>query len=493
MPICFADKARQLLAVGHSVVPVMPGDKSPLVRGWEYFALSPPTPALLERWIEQYPHCGWGVPCGRVIAIDLDEDHPRRAERLKQLVTHPKALGPTRVQRIGRPNRVVLIYRTLDQVVSRSIKPFEVLAAGRQFVVYGVHPITNRPYTWPDLELTDVRLEYLPLITQAKVSALLDRIRRIYRRPYNPWEPRGALTWETMDGRVVDGREAFLTRIVLDVWREDPNISESALAQEAWERFAARADLSRPKGSRKGYWSIRDAATKARSTLRKAAAGRLKQYNRLIQGAALARPPRPVLPLGIAQDRVQTEFFAHFEAAIDAWRNNEPPPPLWLLKATPALGKTEAALKAIRHFRSREPVVWYAVKTLKLAKELTERYNSQMWSGDDAADDGSGKDPLAGPAFAIRGRTHGLNDPKADAPPLCARAAMVAQAVAAGVTDITSTFCYAEDKETKTQHVCPHFIEVSSEHPGGRMCPYFAQFESQGGRRILHGPGVPVS
>jgi hypothetical protein len=167
----------------------MPGDKSPLVRGWEYFALSPPTPALLEHWIKQNPHCSWGVPCGRIIAIDLDEDDARRAALLLKLVI--LAVGPTRVRRIGRPNRAVLIYRTLDQIAARSIKPFEVLAAGRQFVAYGVHPTTNRPYTWPDLELTDVRLEDLPLITQAQVSALLVRIRRLYRRPYNPWEPRG--------------------------------------------------------------------------------------------------------------------------------------------------------------------------------------------------------------------------------------------------------------------------------------------------------------
>jgi hypothetical protein len=56
----------------------------------------------------------------------------------------------------------------------------------------------------------------------------------------------GALTWETMDGKVVDGRDAFMARCVLDVWREDPNISESALAQGAWERWASPRTVCRP-------------------------------------------------------------------------------------------------------------------------------------------------------------------------------------------------------------------------------------------------------
>jgi hypothetical protein len=446
----------------------MPGDKSPLIRRWEYLARSL-TPALLEDWIKQYPYCSWGVPCGRIVAIDLDEDDPRRAALLLKLVL--LALGPTRVRRIGRPNRVVLVYRALDQVVLRRIKPLEVLAGGAQFVAYGIHRDTKRPYSWPDLELTDVPLEDLPPVTQAKVSALLVRIRRIYRRPYNPWEPRGALTWETVDGKVVDGREAFMTWCVLDVWREDPDISESALAQEAWERFAEKADLTRPKGNRKGQWSIRDATAKARGTLRKAAGGGLKQYDRLIRGAAPARPVKPILPLGMAETYVQTEFFARYEAVVDAWRNGEPMPLRWLLGATSALGKTEAALKTIHHFRHHHPVVWYAVKTHKLAKELTERYNSQLEG--------------AIGAFAIRGRTHGLNDPKADAPPLCARAAVVAKAIAAGITDITSTFCYAEDKETSALHMCPHFWAPSEQDPTVHVrCPYFGQFDGARGADV---------
>jgi hypothetical protein len=105
----YADKARQLVRMGHGVIPVMPGAKYPIVDAWPQYGFEPPSQALLDQWIPRFPDCSWGVPCGRIIGIDLDEDHPRRAKRLKQLVTHPKALGPTRVRRIGRPNRVMLI------------------------------------------------------------------------------------------------------------------------------------------------------------------------------------------------------------------------------------------------------------------------------------------------------------------------------------------------------------------------------------------------
>jgi hypothetical protein len=445
----YADKARRLLAMGHPGIPIVPGAKYPFVDAWPQYGFEPPSPALLEQWITRYPGCSWGVPCGRIIGIDLDEDQPRRAKRLKQLVTHPKALGPTRVQRIGRPNRVMLIYgATTDIRLEREHGIIEILSGGAQFVAFGIHPDTGQPYRWPDLELTDVPLADLPLVTQAQIDALLKRIRRIYRRQHNPWQhnrqaPRPWIVGT--NGRVQDGREEFLRHCVMEAWLEAPNFNVEGLADMAWQRFAAQADLSRPKGTGHGHWSIRDAAAKAQSTLRKALAGRLHR-NRLIPGVPPARVARPVLPLRAAETAVGTEVFAHLDMAWDAIYNGRPRPPPWLLAAMPGLGKTRAALQGIKYLLHRpsalrgerakyplQPVVWYAVPSYKLASELTMQY---------------GRD-----AYAIRGRTH---KSKQAPEPLCARWDMVNKAIAAGIPDISSTFCHAEDKETGRELLCPH-------------------------------------
>jgi hypothetical protein len=456
--ICFDDKARQLLAMGHPAIPVLPGAKYPIVDGWPQYGFKPPSLALLDQWVERWPYSSWGVPCERIIGIDLDDDHPRRAKRLRKLVL--LALGLTRVQRIGRPNRVMLIYATVEPIETERIHDvIEVLAGGAQFVAYGIHPDTGQPYTWPDLELTDVPLADLPLITQAQIDALLVRIRRIYKRQHNPWQHnRAPRSWTIgPDGKVVDGREEFLRHCVMEAWLEAPNLSVDGLAAMAWQRFATQAELSRPKSNRKGQWSIRDATIKARHTLRRAAAGRLR-HNRLISGIPPARVARPVLPLRAAETAVGTEVFAHLEMAWDAIFNEQPRPPPWLLAAMPGLGKTRAALQGIRYLmqaRDRypwQPVVWYAVPSYKLASELAIHY-------------GRG-------AYAIRGRTHRS---KQAPEPLCARWDVVNKAIAAGITDISSTFCHAKDKETGTELLCPHRIG----------CAYFEQFETAKQGRVI--------
>ena len=52
--------------------------------------------------------------------------------------------------------------------------PLEVLCLGQQFVAYAIHPVTGRPYEWPEENLADLDLASLPPIDEAQARAFLD-------------------------------------------------------------------------------------------------------------------------------------------------------------------------------------------------------------------------------------------------------------------------------------------------------------------------------
>ena len=74
----------------------------------------------------------------------------------------------------------------------------------------------------------------------------------------------------TRSGRVVDGREAFMAKLMASNTRSAPMPRQSDLARRASTRFVADADLSRQKGSNpKRRWQLRDAMAKARAICRR--------------------------------------------------------------------------------------------------------------------------------------------------------------------------------------------------------------------------------
>src|ERR1700730_10422374 len=103
----FNQFAERLHANGFTVTPTK--GKAPVVPRWQN-----PKPTDSE-WLRKvlrsnrYAGCNIGIVCGRVLAIDIDEDAPAEAERLKALAA--ERLGPTPFERIGRHPRTLLLYR----------------------------------------------------------------------------------------------------------------------------------------------------------------------------------------------------------------------------------------------------------------------------------------------------------------------------------------------------------------------------------------------
>jgi hypothetical protein len=55
------------------------------------------------------------------------------------------------------------------------VHKIEFLCDGQQFVVSGTHPDTGQAYRWKDFDLTKIDVTHLPIATEAKVNAFLDR------------------------------------------------------------------------------------------------------------------------------------------------------------------------------------------------------------------------------------------------------------------------------------------------------------------------------
>src|SRR5262245_51186650 len=66
------------------------------------------------------------------------------------------------------------------------------------------------------------------------------------------------------DGRVMDGREAFMAKLTAAEFAKRLHSSPDDVAHRVWAQFSAEADLSRPKGSNpRQRWQLRDALAKA--------------------------------------------------------------------------------------------------------------------------------------------------------------------------------------------------------------------------------------
>jgi len=171
----------RLVANGYSVLPIQPGTKKPGqfrhgawadYPAWTRHAERATTDLEVSIW-STWPDAGVGIACGAVAAIDIDiADDPDLALELERLCR--TRLGDTPALRIGRAPKRLLVYRTLAPFRGIRRAPLEVLGLGQQFVAHALHPVTGRPYDWPEETLADLDIASLPVIDEASARAFLD-------------------------------------------------------------------------------------------------------------------------------------------------------------------------------------------------------------------------------------------------------------------------------------------------------------------------------
>lgn len=181
-PANIIDLAVRLADLGYYPVPIPAGCKGPTIPGWDKLRLSP------EKIPAYFSETNMLVGClhANLACFDIDVTDPALAE---EIIAEGFRRFPGALERIGRAPKSAIVLRlpepgftvrntekhsriTEDGEVFEA--QVEVRTATRQMVVYGLHPDTGKPYTWPRGQLWETPLKDLPDLTQDAAQAFRD-------------------------------------------------------------------------------------------------------------------------------------------------------------------------------------------------------------------------------------------------------------------------------------------------------------------------------
>lgn len=187
----FLATAATLVRGGYSVIPLGYAEKRPTGDGWV------DTITTLES-LRSWPERGnIGVLTARTPAVDLDIKDAEFCERFELWVLKQVGDAPVRV---GLAPKRLLVFRTLEpfrKVQSRAwidakgeTHRVEVLGQGQQFVAFGVHPDTRKPYRWiTEEDPRTLAVDDLPLIDRDAAATIVAEFER--RAEAAGWKPKG--------------------------------------------------------------------------------------------------------------------------------------------------------------------------------------------------------------------------------------------------------------------------------------------------------------
>lgn len=198
----------QLAELGYAVVPIVPagcsftdskgkakpGGKTPGtyknkqwrgIAGWQHYIDAPADDRTLREW--QKHGAGIGVLTGDVVAIDIDIMDEVLVKEVHSLAVD--ALGDTPYIRIGQYPKLCLVYRTSQRFrkllsnryvdSTEAEHQIEILGEGQQFVAFGIHAKTGKPYRWPVDDISGISASDLPLVTQEELIDFIDRFHKL--------------------------------------------------------------------------------------------------------------------------------------------------------------------------------------------------------------------------------------------------------------------------------------------------------------------------
>lgn len=158
-----------------ALLPLVPGEKRPVISQWERFNARAPSDLLIDHWAKTYPLAGIGLAYGpdQVIGIDLDFLDLDKAATARSISDNH--LGPSPMTRIGRLPKLLAFYRAAPrlQVLGKAYGGFEVFSRTGQTVLYGIHPDTKHPYTWPEESPETISPGDLPVVTQEMFDSFI--------------------------------------------------------------------------------------------------------------------------------------------------------------------------------------------------------------------------------------------------------------------------------------------------------------------------------
>ena len=191
--VTFGSTAITLELNGFQPIPITPPNphdpqagKRPAVENWQNFR------PVAER-LPRYARCGTGLLTATTPAVDIDVRHPEVAQAIDRMVVDLLGDAPSRIGAVpkclrqSRTNKPFLKISTQEYVLPGD-QPgdkghkVEVLGDGQQFVAFGIHPGTGRPYHWPDFSPLDLEWHDLPELTAETAAAVVAKAEELLRR-----------------------------------------------------------------------------------------------------------------------------------------------------------------------------------------------------------------------------------------------------------------------------------------------------------------------
>lgn len=196
--------ARKLFDMGYSITPITTPDwtipvknsderqlhpaagKAPVFKGW---ANMPVDRDVVDEWVGKpgLARCGVGIRTWHTPAVDIDCPDEDAAAHMRNFIEELVGFAPARV---GRAPKMLLLYRADEPFTKVKSKTWldewgerqavEILGAGQQFVAYGIHPGTKKPYEWisKDTPLNQHAAMDLEVITLHQARQIADEMNR---------------------------------------------------------------------------------------------------------------------------------------------------------------------------------------------------------------------------------------------------------------------------------------------------------------------------
>ncbi len=169
----YPELAQQLNNKGLEPIPIAPKQKYPTMKGWSTCSLP------IEPWPQDY---GIGLRTGEsVIGIDLDIYDQSMVNDVIEYCFSEAFQVPFDMDyiiRVGQPPKAlipVVCPEITSKLISEKyidengvINQIEILSTGQQFVAYGIHPETKKPYEWSG----DLLSHSLPVVSKRFIEEI---------------------------------------------------------------------------------------------------------------------------------------------------------------------------------------------------------------------------------------------------------------------------------------------------------------------------------
>lgn len=168
----FGTAGPALLRLGFKPIPV--NGKRPVPKKWE---AAPMHQDQIGFWAEEFPRLNTGLRTEDLVAVDIDIYHHEVADAVEAAFV--ARFGPG-LKRLGQAPKRLLLYGAkapglkitspLFQTVDGMEHKVEILGDGQQFVAYGIHPDSLRPYEWVGDGPLDVERWQLHVLDRDEVA-----------------------------------------------------------------------------------------------------------------------------------------------------------------------------------------------------------------------------------------------------------------------------------------------------------------------------------